>query len=103
MKKELKFKDLKHGDRTIVLLVNGQRRKAKVVCGFCDECAVHKEVACSKYYSIQTNDISRNVAGCLSLCLSEHKEHLRYEVNCKTRRMIVRYNKKQRNKLNYGK
>ena len=98
MKKELKFKDLKHGDRTIVLLPNGQRRKAKVVCGFCDECAVHKEVECSNRYSIQALDISRNVAGCQSLCLGKHEERLRYEVNCKTRRMIVRYNKKHINK-----
>ena len=98
MKKELKFKDLKHGDRTIVLLPNGQRRKAKVVCGFCDECAANKEVECSNRYTIQARDISRNVAGCQSLCLGEHEEHLRYEVNCKTRRMIVRYNKKQHNK-----
>ena len=97
MKKELKFKDLKHGDRTIVLLPNGQRRKAKVVCGFCDECAANKEVGYSKRYGIQACDISRNVAGCHSLCLSEHEEHLRYEVNCKTRRMIVRYNKKHLN------
>ena len=98
MKKELKFKDLKHGDRTIVLLPNGQRRKAKVVCGFCDECAANKKVECSKHYTIQARDISRNVAGCQSLCLSEHEEHLRYEVNCKTRRTIVRYNKKHLNK-----
>ena len=103
MKKELKFKDLKHGDRTIVLLPNGQRRKAKVVCGFCDECAANKKVECSKHYTIQARDISRNVAGCQSLCLNltehyVHEEHLRYEVNCKTRRMIVRYNKKHLNK-----
>ena len=98
MKKELKFKDLKHGDRTIVLLPNGQRRKAKVVCGFCDECAANKEVKFSNRYSIQANDINRNVAGCQSLCLGRHEEHLRYEVNCKTRRMIVRYNKKHFNK-----
>lgn len=98
MKKELKFKDLKHGDRTIVLLPNGQRRKAKVVCGFCDECAVHKGVGCSNRYTIQSLDINHNVAGCQSLCLSEHEEHLRYEVNCKTRRMIARYNKKHFNK-----
>lgn len=97
MKKELKFKDLKHGDRTIVLLPNGQRRKAKVVCGFCDECAANKKVECSKHYTIQARDISRNVAGCQSLCFSEHREYLRYEVNCKTRRMIVRYNKKHLN------
>ena len=97
MKKELKFKDLKHGDRTIVLLPNGQRRKAKVVCGFCDECAANKAVKFSNRYSIQANDISRNVAGCQSLCLGRYEEHLRYEVNCKTRRMIVRYNKKHLN------
>lgn len=98
MKKELKFKDLKHGDRTIVLLPNGQRRKAKVVCGFCDECVLDKKVESANRYKNQARDISRNVAGCQSLCLNEHKEHLRYEVNCKTRRMIVRYNKKHFNK-----
>ena len=97
MKKELKFKDLKHGDRTIVLLPNGQRRKAKVVCGFCDECVLDKKVESTNRYKNQARDISRNVAGCQSLCLSEHEEHLRYEVNCKTRRMIVRYNKKHLN------
>ena len=98
MKKELKFKDLKHGDRTIVLLPNGQRRKAKVVCGFCDKCVLDKKVESANRYKNQARDISRNVAGCQSLCLSEHEEHLRYEVNCKTRRMIVRYNKKHINK-----
>ena len=98
MKKELKFKDLKHGDRTIVLLPNGQRRKAKVVCGFCDECAANKKVECSNRYTMQSLDINRSVAGCQSLCTGEHEEHLRYEVNCKTRRMIVRYNKKHFNK-----
>ena len=56
------------------------------------------EVKFSNLYSVQANDISRNVAGCQSLCLGEHEEHLRYEVNCKTRRMIVRYNKKHFNK-----
>ena len=98
MKKELKFKDLKHGDRTIVLLPNGQRRKAKVVCGFCDECAANKKVECSNRYTRQVLDINHSVAGCQSLCTGEHEEHLRYEVNCKTRRMIVRYNKKHFNK-----
>ena len=98
MKKELKFKDLKHGDRTIVLLPNGQRRKAKVVCGFCGKCVLDKKVESANRYKNQARDISRNVAGCQSLCLSEHEEHLRYEVNCKTRRMIVRYNKKHINK-----
>ena len=98
MKKELKFKDLKHGDRTIVLLPNGQRRKAKVVCGFCDECAVHKKVESSNCYKTQARDISRNVAGCQSLCIDMDEEYIRYEVNCKTRRMIVRYNKKHLNK-----
>lgn len=98
MKKELKFKDLKHGDRTIVLLPNGQRRKAKVVCGFCDECVLNKKVESSNNYKKQACDISHTVAGCISLHLNEYKENLRYEVNCKTRRMIVRYNKKHFNK-----
>lgn len=100
MKKELKFKDLKHGDRTIVVLPNGQVRKAKVIVGYCDECPIHRkdisgENDINKYIVAEKNTSYNpfTLAGCGDCPLT-----MRFEVNCKARRMIARFNRRKFNK-----